>query len=62
MNFFFYFQPFFVIFQNFEILSKMAKINKKSLLNPMNFLFLSLEIFILEQKAFKNAFYKKYSI
>ena len=40
----------------------MAKINKKSLLNPMNFLFLSLEIFILEQKAFKNAFYKKYSI
>ena len=37
---FFYFQAFFSSFLNFfQILSKMAKINKKSLLNPMNFLF-----------------------
>ena len=61
-TFFSIFNLFSSFFNFFEILSKMAKINKKSLLNPMNFLFLSLEIFILEQKAFKNAFYKKYSI
>ena len=62
MNFFVFLTFFSSFFNFFEILSKMAKINKKSLVNPMNFLFLSLEIFILEQKAFKNAFYKNYSI
>eukprot|EP00493_Phyllostaurus_siculus_P020900 UN21225 len=36
----------------------MAKINKKSLVNPMIFKFLSLEMFILGQKVFKNAFNK----
>ena len=61
-TFFSIFNLFSSFFNFFEILSKMAKINKKSLVNPMNFLFLSLEIFILEQKAFKNAFYKNYSI
>ena len=66
-----YFQPFLhqysnTFFQNvqnfgsfFQLLPKMAKINKKSLVNPMIFLFLSLEISILGQKAFKNSFYKK---
>ena len=35
-----------------------AKINKKSLVNLMIFLFLSLEISILRQKTLKNIFYK----
>ena len=45
-----------------SLLPKMAKINKKSLVNPMIFKFLSLEISILGQKAFKTTLHKKYSI
>ena len=69
-----YFQPFLhqysnTFFQNvqnfgsfFQLLPKMAKINKKSLVNPMIFKFLSLEMFILGQKASKTTFHKKCSI
>ena len=69
-----YFQPFLhcyskTFFQHlrnfgsfFQVLPKMAKINKKSLVNPMIFKFLSLEMFILGQKASKTTFHKKYSI
>ena len=62
-NLHFYSKPFFQHLRNFgsffQVLPKMAKINKKSLVNPMIFKFLSLEMFILGQKASKTTFHKK---
>ena len=59
-NFLFKFTEFWLFFSSFI---KNGQNQQKILCQPYDFfLFLSLEMSILGQKAFKNAFYKKYSI